>query len=414
MGAREGSVRQRHSAACRRRSQPDGCKCSWSFRFRDYHGKQKERTGFATKRAAETGLRDVLGKVDRGTYREPKRIGFEDFAERWLGTIEDAVKPATLVSYQGSVRNHLVPYFGQAQLSKITREHVDTFMADKLAAKNGKGKRQWSPKTLANVLMVLKRLLGAGVDWDYLAVNPAERVKPPRGEGIERDAFSWQEIERVLAVAGDPWALIFRMAALTTMRRGELLGLRWSDVELDAGRLFVRQSYGQYGFGSPKSRAGRRMIPLTPDFVRELRRYKLASVPNAHGLVFVSQAGTPLDPDNVTRAWDRSVRKAGLRHLSFHSLRHSAVSFLIEHERLNPKQLQTVVGHSSIQLTYDTYGHLMPDSFDGFGEGLDGLGSDSAPTDKPKVETATAAHTSLRGEGTAEGTALMLSRSRDI
>lgn len=376
MGAREGSVRQRHSAECRRRGKPDGCKCPWSYRFRDHHGKQKERTGYPTKRTAEAGLRDVLGKVDRGTYREPKRIGFSDFAERWLATVEGAVKPATLVSYQGAVRNHLTPYFGNVHLAKLTREHVDTFVSDKLGAVKEDGKPQWSPKTLANVLMVLKRLLGVAVEWEYLAHNPAERVKPPRGERVERDAFSWQEIERVLAVAGDPWALIFRMAALTTMRRGELLGLRWSDVELDAGRLYVRQSYGQYGFGSPKSSAGRRTIPLTPAFVKELRRHKMASKVNQHGLVFASQEGTPIDPDNLTRAWERSVRKAGLRHLGFHSLRHSAVSLLIEREGLNPKQLQTVVGHSSIQLTYDTYGHLMPDSFDGFGAGLDALVSE--------------------------------------
>jgi integrase len=181
-------------------------------------------------------------------------------------------------------------------------------------------------------------------------------------------------VATVLGNADEPWRLIFRMAALTGLRRGELLGLRWGDLELEKKRLPVRQTFGRHGFGSPKSRAGRRVVPLTPALVGELRRHKLAQAPNGHDLVFASAVGTPIDPDNLKRTWERTLRKAGIRHLGFHSLRHTAVSLLIAHEGLNPKQLTAIIGHASIQLTYDTYGHLMPDAFDGFGEALDALG----------------------------------------
>ena len=111
---------------------------------------------------------------------------------------------------------------------------------------------------------------------------------------------------------------------------------------------------------------------LAPSLVAELRRHKLAAPPNEHDLVFASQAGTPIDPDNLYRAWARTLRKAGLRHLPMHSLRHTAVSLLIE-AGANPKQLQKMVGHGSIQLTFDTYGHLMPDSLDGLTKALDAI-----------------------------------------
>ena len=141
--------------------------------------------------------------------------------------------------------------------------------------------------------------------------------------------------------------------------------------EADRPGLHVCQTYTNTGFGSPKSRAGRRVVPLTPGLVAELRRHRLAAPPNAHELVFASSAGTPIDPRNLITAWHRTLRRAGVRLLAFHSLRHTAVSLMIAREGLNPKQLQSVIGHASIQLTYDTYGHLMPDSFEGFGSGLD-------------------------------------------
>jgi len=176
----------------------------------------------------------------------------------------------------------------------------------------------------------------------------------------------------VLDAAEGQYALLFRMAALLGLRRGELLGLRWDDLELDRRRLHVRQTYTNTGFGSPKSRAGRRVVPLTRGSSASCG-HRLGASSNEHGLVFASSAGTPIDPRNLVTAWHRTLRKAGVRMLAFHSLRHTAVSLMIAHEGVNPKQLSAVIGHASIQLTYDTYGHLMPDAFEGLGARLDAL-----------------------------------------
>jgi integrase len=248
---------------------------------------------------------------------------------------------------------------------------VQRYMADKSASRKADGTPTWSPKTINGTMVPLREMLGHAVEWGYLDANPAASVRPLRVEPREREILTPAELAAVLEAAEGPHALMFRIAALLGLRRGELLGLRWGDLELDQRRLHVRQTYTNTGFGSPKSRAGRRVVPLTPGLVAELRRHRLAAPANPHDLVFASSAGTPIDPRNLVTAWHRALRRAGVRMLAFHSLRHTAVSLVIASEGLNPKQLQSVIGHASIQLTYDTYGHLMPDSFEGFGSGLD-------------------------------------------
>jgi integrase len=378
---------------------PKRCRCSatWSYRLTTPAGRRLERSGFATKAEAQTALADQVKQLGDGTWRQVQQIGFADFAEKWLATYATPnVKPSTLVSYQGAVRNHLVPYFGDTPLTKITKEGIERYLADKIAAVHPQGHAKagqpvWSRKTIHNTWIPLREALAHAVEWGYLVASPAASGRPVKREQPEREGFTWAEVESILAVAGEPWALVFRTAALTGLRRGELLGLRWSDLELDRARLHVRQSFGRYGIGTPKSRAGRRVVPLTPDLVEHLRRHRheliqreLRAGRGEPELVFCSVAGTPLDPDNTVRAWARAVRKAGLRHLGLHSLRHTAVSLFIAHEGLNPKQLSSIIGHASIQLTYDTYAHLMPDSFEGFGQALDALAGNEgaeAPAD---------------------------------
>jgi integrase len=379
-----GSVRRRHSGGCPAAGESGRCRCraGWQVRFYDVLGRRHERGGFETRRAAEAALQRLLAESERGPLAALRPIGFTAFAERWLETYaRPNVKPATFAAYAGAVRNHLAPYFGDVPLGALTREHVERYLADKLAARKTDGRPQWSPKTIHNTFVPLREMLEHAIDWGYLAANPAARVRPVRREHSERDILAPEELRRVLdAAEGTQWRLMFLTAALTGLRRGELLGLRWGDTELEGQRLHVRQTFGRYGFGSPKSRAGRRAVPLTPALVAELRRHRLAQAPNDRDLVFASEAGTPIDPDNVNRAWERTLRRAGIRHMGFHALRHTAVSLLIAHEGLNPKQLTAVIGHASIQLTYDTYGHLMPDAFDGFGRALDALaaGGDAA------------------------------------
>ncbi len=376
MSTRTGSVRRRHARTCASRK-GGRCRCdgSWQIRLRTSDGRRVEQSGFRSREDAAAELADLLLEVDRGTYRRVEPIGFAEFAENWLETVRPTVREATHVSYRGAVANHLTPYLGGMDLRAITPETVRRFVAAKAEAKSARGESAWSPKTIANLLGVAKLVFGAAVESGRLSVSPAERVKPPRRERVEREIPTADELARARAVAGDPWALIFELLSWTGLRRGEALALSWGAIDLPAARVHVRVSRGRYGEGAPKSAAGRRIVPLTPAMVSALRRHKLATAPDAAedgGRVFCSATGGPIDGDNLTRQWARSLRKAGVRHLPLHSLRHLAASRMIA-TGASPKAVQAVIGHASIQLTYDTYGHLLPDSLDALAAGLGSL-----------------------------------------
>jgi integrase len=358
MSTRNGSVRKRHTRTCASRS-GRRCRCdgSWQLRARLASGERVEQGGFPSREAAEAALRDLLRDVDRGTYRRADPIGFRDFCESWLREVRPTIRPSTFVSYEGHANVHLKPYFGDVLLSKIDAGLVRRFVSAKADAGT------WKPKTIHNVLLTLKLVLDAAVEAGHLAVNPAAKVRPPRNERPELELLSADELARALDAAAEPWRTAFDMLSWTAVRRGELLAARWSDVDLPAGRLYVRRSRGRYGEGAPKSRAGVRVVILTPRIVALLRRHRLAQAPSGaddDGYVFVTRNGTPIDGDNLTGAWTRALRKAGVRHVSLHALRHHAVSRMIQ-SGASVKTVQTVVGHASASLTLQVYSHMLPD-----------------------------------------------------
>ena len=193
-------------------------------------------------------------------------------------------------------------------------------------------------------------------------------MKAVKRERPAREILTPDELATVLEAAREPERTIFRVAAFTGLRRGELLGLQWGDVELDKARLHVRRSFGPHGYGAPKSAAGRRVVPLTAGLVAELRAHHargpvVALDPEPDALVFPSAAGTPIAPRTLEKRWARALRQAGVRHLPLHSLRHFAASALIA-SGANVKTVQAIIGHASAQLTLDVYGHLFPDDLD--------------------------------------------------
>jgi integrase len=367
MSTRAGSVRRRHTRTCASR---DGgrCRCSgaWQFRARTPDGGRVEQGGFATKEDAQKALRDLLRDVDRGTHRRLEPVAFDEYARGWLEAVRPTVRPSTHASYSQIVRTHLEPYFGSMMVGAITPAHVRAFVAAKSAARTPKGKPAWKPATVRNALVALKMILSAALEDGHAAISAAAKVSPPKVERPETEIVSAAELDRVYAVAGEPWEALFRFLSWTGCRRGEALALRWADVDLPAGRAFIRRSLGKFGEGAPKSTAGRRTVPLPPSLVALLRRHQLAQAPDGAadgGRVFRSRTGGPLDPDHVGRAWRRALRKAGVRHVKLHSLRDVAVSRMVS-AGASIKTVQATVGHASPMLTLRTYAHLLEDDFD--------------------------------------------------
>jgi integrase len=273
------------------------------------------------------------------------------------------MKESTVVGYRSRLKIHIIPFFGRTRLGDITLPHVRELVKAVLA-------KELSPKTVLHVVVTLKLMFKHAVQWGYLDANPAQYVERPRGEEKGMEVFTPPEIRRLLDHAEEPLRTLLLCAVLTGMRRGELLGLKWEDIDFGGNRIHVRRALWRGKFVAPKSRRSRRVIDMAATLKGALSRL---SSRFRGDLVFCSKEGTPLDPDNLMhREFPRVLRRAGLRRIRFHDLRHTHASLLIA-QGAHPKYIQVQLGHASIQTTLDRYGHLMPDVHEAEARKLDQL-----------------------------------------
>lgn len=197
--------------------------------------------------------------------------------------------------------------------------------------------------------------------WGYVKVNPAEHLQRPKISKREIEILEPAEFNKLLENSGSLYKTAFLTAILTGVRAGELWVLQWGDMDWNSKRLYVRQSVWNNEFQTPKSKNSTRKIDLPDNLVFELKKWKLACPISENDLMFPSYEGQITCHDNaIKRHFEPALRKAGLRHVSFHSLRHTNASLRIRAEQ-NIKYLSMQMGHSSIKITMDTYGHLFND-----------------------------------------------------
>jgi len=337
---------------------------SYAIKYR-VDGKQKWKTIGPSKKEAERALVELMRRIHRAEYQEAEEIAFKDFAQKWL---EDHAKPrvriATFEGYRDMLKLHLVPYFGDQKLQKISAHSVEKYLSDK--RKEGK----LSPRTIGYHLFMLKTMFKRAIIWGYLYANPAQYIERPRAETKKMDFLTVEELQLFLKNVSPKFFPFFLTTVLTGMRRGELFALKWGDINWVTGQIHVRRAYVRERFQEPKSRAGTRAIVMPPILVKVLKRHKLSSPASDLNLVFPNEEGNPLNGGNIyNREFLPALRRAGLCKIRFHDLRHTYASLLIAQGE-NLKFIQQQLGHSSAQMTLDRYGHLMPQVQHGAGERL--------------------------------------------
>ena len=325
------------------------------FRITDYKtGKKKQkwlRAGRLKRQADET-LSEMMGEVHTGTFRQIKKSTFAQFSKLWLESYAETIcKPSTLRSYQSIIRNHFSPVFGDMAMTAISTEMLQRYVAKRL--------KKVKPKTVVNEIVPLKKMFKHAVKWGYIKFNPAIDVERPKVEEEEMEILIPKEIRILLDNVTPKYKPLFLTAILTGMRRGELLGLQWGDIDNNHNQIHVKRSMWEGQFYSPKSKASKRKIDMTPTLVLELKKHKLVCPVSEHELVFCNPFGKPLDPDNmIKREFIPALRRAKIRKIRFHDLRHTNVALRIEQNQ-NIKYIQKQIGHASIQTTLDRYGHLI-------------------------------------------------------
>ena len=347
-------------------------------------GQLKEKAIGTNKHEAERILIEIMREIHRGQYTEIKRITFADFACKWLADyVQGRVRPSTFKSYSDTMRLHLVPRFDQMNLTSITARDIDEYIAYK--QKDSK----LAAASIEKHLIVLKMMFKRAIIWSYATGNPAEYIKRPRSEKKEMQIIAPDEIQAFLNAVNPEFYPFFATAVFTGLRLGELRALKWSDINFATSQLHVRRSYVLGRFQEPKTRAGIRAVIMPPFLVNELRQYKLRQSPVKLDLVFPDSKGNPIDDSNLrNREFYPALRRARLHRIRFHDLRHTYTSLLIASGE-NLKFIQQQLGHGSIQVTLDRYGHLIPAVQHGAGERLEKMvfGKDMGKT-WAKAETA--------------------------
>ena len=333
-------------------------------------GRRRWETVGPNLHEARQVLADRMSERRTGKSRVPRdKMTVAELVQKWKEdylTVQQQLgrlKPSTLRSYQSNLDGHIAPFFGAVALSEVRLASVQEFIKVLL----GKG---LSPKTIGNVIVILKEMFKHAVQWGYLDANPVQYVERPRGEDKEMDVFTPDEIRRLLDAQEEPLRTLLLTAVLTGMRQGELFGLQWEDIDFARHLIHVRRSLWHGTLGTPKSRRSRRAIDMPPTLEQALQQQ---STTRRSEFVFCSERGTPLDADNFRhREFPAALRRAALRRIRFHDLRHTYTSLLIAHGA-HPKYIQSQLGHASIQTTLDRYGHLMPQLHQAEAQKLDQL-----------------------------------------
>ncbi|MGD0946780.1 MAG: site-specific integrase [Candidatus Binatia bacterium] len=318
-----------------------------------------------TRQDVQQQLTTALRNHQLGLNVAPERQTAAQFLERWLtDCVAPSTRPRTLDSYSDTVRLHLIPTIGKVPLGKLAPQHVQAMMNAKLA--------DFSPRSVQYMHSVLSRALNRAVKWDLVARNVCTLVSPPRVPRRLVEPLSPDDARRLLEVVKDDQnEALYSVAMALGLRKGEALGLRWQDVDLESATLSVRhQLQNRRGkrLTEPKSDRSRRTLPLPEFAVKALRSHRARQLEarllagsrwQETGHVFTTSIGTPMDASRVSKQFRRALAKAGLPHKRFHDLRHTAASLLLA-QGVHPRVVMEILGHSQISVTMNTYSHVMP------------------------------------------------------
>ena len=375
----------------------------WRLRFdqgQDFAGRrrQQERTFRGSKKEAEAELARLLAEVRPDVVIDPAKRTVADFLDQWLrDQVEPDRAPKTQRSYRDIAVHHVKPVLGAVRLNRLRPDQIAHFYAELRRDGRLRHPGGLSAASVLKVHQVLHAALAYAVQLDYIDRNPADRVaprQPPRrdvplldDEGLHRLIGALDHVAAGEAETGQEggrrgqrrrppqpvYAVLAWLGLHTGIRQGEGVGLRWADIDLDRGILYVRQ-VGQYlpgqgvTFKEPKTLGSRRPVALDPATVQLLREHRqrqlqerLAAGPayQDRGLAFATPGGAPIDASNLRRAWSRLLEIAGVGYLRWHDLRHAHATLMLQ-QGIHLKIVSARLGHSRIGITGDLYSHVAP------------------------------------------------------
>jgi integrase len=322
-----------------------------------------------SKTEMKAALRKKLQERDEGIAHDSEGLTVEKYMDRWLESIKDRVRPGTFKPYEVIVRLHIKPTLGTTKLEKLTAMQLENLYHQKLDA-------GLSARRVRYIHVTIRKALKDAVRLQLLSRNVADAAIPPRQTKTEIEPLTQDQMRSLLdAARGDRLEALYVLACTTGMRQGELLGLQWKDIDLDAGTLKVSRSVYEGIVSPPKTNAGKRTIRLSKLAVSALRSHRIGAATQSARIsewVFPNASGTPLGHQNLhNRSWKPMLKHAGLPHcVRFHDLRHSCISLLLA-RGIPIKVVSEMAGHADVSITLSVYGHVLPDMQSAAADGID-------------------------------------------
>lgn len=352
-------------------------------------GKLKRKSFYGkTRKEVADKMAQALQELRKGTYVEPAQTTFGEWLDKWLTSYKKGqLKPSTYESYETMVNVHIKPALGKIPMAKLQAHMLQAFYNEKLEKGRADGKGGLSTRMVRYLHVIIRQALQQAVKEGLLPRNVADATSPPTVKNKEMRPLTQEELLAFFEAARtDRLFAAYVLAATTGLRRGELLGLCWDCVDLEQGIITVKRQLLVLKDGltleeTTKSKSGKRSIVLTDDAIRELKAHRkrqlqekllLGEAYQDNGLVFCREDGTPLDPREFTKRFQRYLKKAGLPKVRLHDLRHTHASLLLA-RGVHPKIVQERLGHSSITMTLDLYSHLVPGLQEAAAATLNGL-----------------------------------------
>ncbi len=327
--------------------------------FYDTYGKRRWITmpKGTTKKKAKEKLREIEDQLRRGIYLPEKRIPlFKKVAEDWLEYKKPNIRNSTWRKYEGYINNHFDDIL-RLKVNRITTAKVEKFITKKQTL-------GMNLTTLRKIIVTFNQVMNYAVRHQYISYNPVRDAERPRDQGNDEKPdiriLASHEINAFLNAEKDQkYRTLFMLTIMSGARQGELLGLKWMDVDYLNNQIYIQRSFNEGAWYKPKSKASQRKIDLGPAMMSELKNWRLACPPSELDLVFPNEAGNPINHSNMLwRHFFPALKQAGIKRIRFHDLRHTYASLLIEQGE-NIKYIQSQLGHSSPTVTLNVYAHLM-------------------------------------------------------
>lgn len=331
---------------------------------------QKWFSGYDSEKAAELALAETITQLNKNTFILPNNTKLEEYLHYWLNTRKSKIEITTYNTYKSIIDNHLAIGLGHIELQKLKPLHIQNYYTNK--------EEVLSQRTLLHHHRILSQALKNAVGWQMIPNNPCDHVEAPLPSKSKGKALTTNEVSYLLGIIKEtvleaPVTLVLH----TGLRRGELLALKWDDIDLINKTLRVDESLavdestGEIIFKEPKSESGNRIISLSDQPIAILKKHnvqqiehklKLGKAYTDNNLVFCREDGQPIHPSTFSRWFTDLIRSSELSAVRFHDLRHTNATILLMNLKVPAKVVSERLGHSNISITLDTYSHVLQDA----------------------------------------------------